>query len=114
MKLFDKEIIALFLSDIHGGSRWAVWHPDYIFKDGVDKGSKWSLNGIQERLWNNWIDFTTGLRKDSEASSTYSNSGDSPRRKPKPSSRKTSEAGLLIISIGNVAIVRESGKQKTA
>jgi len=58
-----KETVALFISDLHVGSRWAIWHPNYTFKDGLDQGSTWGLNGIQERIWKYWQDFTQGLKK---------------------------------------------------
>jgi len=51
-----KESTALFLTDLHIGSPWGLWHPDYEPRWKANVKAKGSLNPIQARLWEYWLD----------------------------------------------------------
>jgi UDP-2,3-diacylglucosamine pyrophosphatase LpxH len=53
----------LFLTDLHIGSRWGLWHPDCERKDGGSEVHVPPMNNVQSKLWDYWLDFCGQLKQ---------------------------------------------------
>lgn len=56
-----KQTIALFLTDLHIGSRWGLWHPDCELKVVGSATPALPINGVQRKLWGYWLNFCEQL-----------------------------------------------------
>jgi UDP-2,3-diacylglucosamine pyrophosphatase LpxH len=54
--------IALFLTDLHIGSRWGLWNPDCGLKESVGDRDELVANNVQVKLWEYWLDLCEKLR----------------------------------------------------
>jgi len=57
-----KPTTALFLTDLHIGSRWGLWDPDYEIRENTSEDEPPSLNGVQSKLWDYWLDLCNRLQ----------------------------------------------------
>jgi hypothetical protein len=58
-----KETIVLFLTDLHVGSRWGLWHPDCELRSEDHVTHVPAINNVQIALWDYWVDFCKKLDK---------------------------------------------------
>jgi UDP-2,3-diacylglucosamine pyrophosphatase LpxH len=54
---------ALFLTDMHIGSRWGLWNPHYQFKNNAEENASVTTNSVQTKLWRYWLDLCQRLNK---------------------------------------------------
>jgi len=59
--LKKKSITVLFLTDLHVGSCWGLWNPDYQIKNKTHANIGLRINGVQEKLWEYWSDLCNRL-----------------------------------------------------
>jgi UDP-2,3-diacylglucosamine pyrophosphatase LpxH len=59
----NKETIALFITDLHIGSRWGLWHPDREVRGNGHVTHVPAINNVQAALWDYWVDFCNKLDK---------------------------------------------------
>jgi hypothetical protein len=62
-----KETSILFLTDLHIGSRWGLWHPDCDRKTYGTEIHIPPINNVQSKLWDYWLDLCdqmSGTRPD--------------------------------------------------
>ena len=55
------ETAALFLTDLHIGSRWGLWNPHYQLKEESEANIDFQMNSVQSKLWDYWRDLCRRL-----------------------------------------------------
>lgn len=54
--------VALFLTDLHVGSRWGLWNPECELEANGNGTAEPPINNVQRKLWDYWLDLCAQLR----------------------------------------------------
>lgn len=57
----QKRITTLFLTDLHVGSWWGLWNPNFQIKNKSRMNIEPKINGVQLKLWEYWHDLCNRL-----------------------------------------------------